>query len=141
MRQTTRITAAVLLLALGTQLACGTILYPERRGQRGGRIDPAVAIMDGIGVLLFVIPGLAAFAVDFATGAICLPGGRRAEVETIRFEGDDLRDAIEAVERHEGIELRSHLHELRVQPLENAEAARERIAELGGSFTGTLAAR
>ena len=37
-----------------------------------------VAALDGIGVLLFVIPGLVAFIVDFATGAIYLPGGRRA---------------------------------------------------------------
>ena len=37
------------------------------------RIDPTVAILDGIGLLLFIIPGLVAFAVDFHTGAIYLP--------------------------------------------------------------------
>jgi hypothetical protein len=141
MRRTSRITATALLVALGTQLACGTILYPERRGQRGGRIDPAVAIMDGIGVLLFVIPGLAAFAVDFATGAIYLPGSRRGEVETIRFEGGRIRDAIDAVERHENLDLDPRLGELRVLPLDSAHEARARIAALGGSLTGTLAAR
>jgi len=52
-----RATAFCLVLALTAQLACGTILYPERRGQKSGRIDPAVAIMDGIGLLLFLIPG------------------------------------------------------------------------------------
>lgn len=55
---------------------CGTIIYPERRGQAGGKIDPAVVIMDGIGLLFWVIPGLVAFAVDFATGAIYSPSGR-----------------------------------------------------------------
>ena len=55
--------------------SCGTLLYPERRGQTGGRIDPAIAVMDGIGVLFFVIPGLIAFAVDFYTGAIYFPPG------------------------------------------------------------------
>ncbi|WP_084397213.1 hypothetical protein [Henriciella aquimarina] len=70
---------------------CGTILYPERRGQTGGRIDPSVAILDGIGLLLFIVPGLIAFAVDFGSGAIYLPGGSRAdagdELTTHRFAG------------------------------------------------------
>ena len=42
--------------------ACGVLLYPERQGQKGGRIDPAIAILDGIGLLLFLIPGLVALA-------------------------------------------------------------------------------
>src|SRR5699024_221691 len=55
---------------------CGTIIYPERRGQASCKIDPAVVIMDGIGLLFWAIPGLVAFAVDFATGAIYSPSGR-----------------------------------------------------------------
>ena len=55
---------------------CGTVIYPERRGQTGGKIDPTVVIMDGIGLLFWVVPGLVAFAVDFATGAIYSPSGR-----------------------------------------------------------------
>ena len=53
--------------------SCGTILYPERRGQPAGRIDAGVAVLDGIGLLFFFVPGVIAFAVDFATGAIYLP--------------------------------------------------------------------
>ncbi|HEU4430607.1 MAG TPA: hypothetical protein VFT98_17740 [Myxococcota bacterium] len=138
-----RATAYCLLLTLSAQLACGTILYPERRGQKSGRIDPAVAIMDGIGLLLFLIPGLAAFAVDFATGAIYLPGGRRGEVDVIHFEGDDLADAVRAIERERGIDLSAHLGDLRVFPLDDAAEARARIAALGGSefAPGALAAR
>ncbi len=55
--------------------ACGTIIYPERVGQPKGRIDPGVVIMDGLCLLIVVVPGLVAFIVDFATGAIYLPGG------------------------------------------------------------------
>ncbi|MFH7587329.1 MULTISPECIES: hypothetical protein [Oceanimonas] len=69
----------VLALAgiLTTQLAaCGTIFYPERKGQRSGRIDPVVAIADGVGLLFFLVPGVIAFAVDFSNGTIYLPGGR-----------------------------------------------------------------
>ncbi|PRB80044.1 polyribonucleotide nucleotidyltransferase [Pseudomonas sp. MYb185] len=70
--------ASVLLsTTLITQLsACGTIFYPERRGQISGEIDPGVAILNGIGLLFYIIPGLIAFAVDFATGAIYFPDER-----------------------------------------------------------------
>lgn len=87
----------LLALAGTTALAaplggCGTLLYPERRGQTGGRLDTAVVILDGLGLLLFLVPGLIAFAVDFGSGAIYLPGGSRADagddLTTYRFAGD-----------------------------------------------------
>jgi hypothetical protein len=54
--------------------SCGTLLYPERRGQyRGGPLDPAVVILDALGLLFFVIPGVVAFAIDFSNGTIYLP--------------------------------------------------------------------
>ena len=69
--------AIVLCGSLITQLsACGSIFYPERRGQISGQIDPGVAILNGIGLLICIIPGLIAFGVDFATGAIYLPNGK-----------------------------------------------------------------
>lgn len=55
-------------------VSCGTLLYPERRGQTSGRIDPAVVLLDAIGLFFFIIPGVIAFAVDFYTGCIYLPG-------------------------------------------------------------------
>ncbi len=70
------ISSALLATMLCNVTACGTLLYPERSGQRSGRIDPSIVILDGIGILFFVIPGLIAFAVDFGNGTIYLPGGR-----------------------------------------------------------------
>ncbi|MHC4118300.1 MAG: polyribonucleotide nucleotidyltransferase [Planctomycetota bacterium] len=61
-----------LVLIFGVN-SCGTILYPERRGQTTGKIDVGVVLLDGLGLLLFVVPGIIAFAVDFSTGAIYLP--------------------------------------------------------------------
>jgi hypothetical protein len=50
------------------------ILHPERRGQPpGGSLDWSIVALDAVGLLLFFIPGVIAFAVDFATGAIYLP--------------------------------------------------------------------
>lgn len=61
--------ASMLVAASG----CGTILYPERRGQPHGRLDWGVVLLDGLGLIFFFVPGIVAFAVDFATGAIYLP--------------------------------------------------------------------
>ena len=66
----------IAVLFLLQTAGCGSLLYPERRGQRSGRIDPGVAILDGLGLLVFIIPGVIAFAVDFSTGAIYLPSGK-----------------------------------------------------------------
>ncbi len=72
-----RMIKIVLVALLITSItACGTILYPERKGQTQGRIDPAVLALDGVGLLFYLIPGVIAFAVDFSTGTIYLPHGR-----------------------------------------------------------------
>lgn len=65
-------------LALGTvgTVGCGTILHPERRGQTGGRIDTGVAVMNGLWCLVFIIPGVVGFIIDFNNGTIYEPGGR-----------------------------------------------------------------
>ncbi len=58
---------------------CGTLMYPERRGQMAGPLDWKVVAFDALGLLLFFIPGVIAFAVDFSTGAIYLPAGGYAK--------------------------------------------------------------
>lgn len=68
-----RIAGTLLVGAAVFQASCGTILYPERRGQPVGRLDAGVVALNGIGLLLFLVPGVIAFVVDFATGAIYLP--------------------------------------------------------------------
>ena len=85
------------ILALQT-VGCGTLIYPERHGQKSGRIDPGIAILDAAGLLVFLVPGLIAFGVDFTTGAIYLPGGSAAvaEDEEIRVVAADPQDLSEA---------------------------------------------
>jgi len=83
----TKVIAASLTLALIAQLTgCGYLLYPERKGQTGGQIDPAVAIMDGLGLLLMVVPGVIAFAVDFTNGTIYLPHGKRSRLSQAEMD-------------------------------------------------------
>lgn len=62
-------------------VGCGTIMYPDRKGQKSGKIDAGVAVLDGIGLLFFLIPGIIAFAVDFNNGTIYLPGTSRSSLE------------------------------------------------------------
>lgn len=98
MRTQTRVIGGLLVAALFTQLtACGTLLYPERRGQIEGRIDPAIAGLNAIGILFFVLPGLIAFGIDFATGAIYLPGGLTSHVDPHKLQ--NLVDADGQVDR------------------------------------------
>lgn len=60
--------------SLALLTGCGMILHPDRRGQPpGGGLDWSVVALDGLGLLLFFLPGVIAFAVDFTTGAIYLP--------------------------------------------------------------------
>ena len=42
--------------------------------------------MDAIGILFYVIPGLIAFGIDFATGAIYYPGGHTAQVDPAKLQ-------------------------------------------------------
>jgi hypothetical protein len=92
MRTRNRIIGGVLAASLFTQLtACGTLFYPDRRGQIEGRIDPAIAVLNAVGLLFYVIPGLIAFGIDFATGAIYLPGGLTSQVNPA-----DLQNLVEA---------------------------------------------
>jgi hypothetical protein len=69
---------------------CGTLLYPERRGQIAGRLDVGIVILDGIGLLFAIIPGVIAFAVDFSNGTIYLPAHRvvvsKADLREIKFD-------------------------------------------------------
>lgn len=92
-RNTLLVRGTSVLIVLAIMLwttSCGTILYPERRGQPAGKIDVGVAVLDGIGLLVFLVPGVIAFAVDFATGAIYLPPSSSSQLE---INPSNLQDA------------------------------------------------
>ena len=61
------------LVLTGSLTGCGTILYPERRGQPAGPLDWKIVGLNSIGLLFFFVPGVIAFAVDFINGTIYLP--------------------------------------------------------------------
>lgn len=143
--------SAVVVILFSLQLvSCGTLIYPERRGQTSGRIDVGIAILDGIGVLLFIIPGLIAFAVDFATGAIYLPGGKRAG--TISSEAEDIvvirvnphelnrKNIEDIVSRHTGYRVRLDQENLKVLELEGTANIETELSKLinSGEFSDRI---
>jgi len=105
MRMHSRVIGGVLAATLLTQVsACGTLFFPDRRGQIEGQVDPVVVGLDAIGILFYVIPGLIAFGIDFATGAIYLPNDQYSVAP------EKLREAIGADGKVDQIKLKAILH-------------------------------
>ncbi|WP_349571276.1 polyribonucleotide nucleotidyltransferase [Azotobacter salinestris] len=130
----TRILGGLLAVALTTQLsACGSLFFPDRRGQIDGQVDFLVVGLDAIGLLFYVIPGVIAFAVDFTTGAIYLPPGERYSVAP-----ESLRDTLDADGRVDPARLRTLIERETGRPLPAGElralprdASPEQLAALG----------
>jgi hypothetical protein len=78
--------------SVATVSGCGTLLHPGRRHRsHSGRIDWTIAALDGCGLLLYFVPGVVAFAVDFYTGAIYLPRGHYSRNDSHKNPGSDTK--------------------------------------------------
>jgi hypothetical protein len=79
--------------AVGFVTGCGTILHPERRyAPNDGRLDWGIVALDTVGLLIFFLPGVIAFAVDFTTGAIYLPPAGYGDAGQPMKPGDLAKD-------------------------------------------------
>ena len=114
--------------ALTMQLiGCGTLMHPERKGQRDGNIDAGIAILDGLGLLFGIIPGVIAFAVDFSNGTIYLPSRgpviieRVSQLRQIKF--DPKHTSLASIERiikdETGCEVRFDQDNIRLSKLKS----------------------
>ncbi|MGL6160278.1 hypothetical protein [Microbulbifer sp.] len=123
--------AASCLLALTINLtACGYFLYPERKGQTGGRVDPVVVILDGAALLFGILPGIVAFAVDFTNGTIYLPAGGSSAIDR-HLSAIDTDKAKTVIDQDGQVWLQL--------PLEELSAGGEDLQQLGAalsSYTG-----
>lgn len=106
-------------------VGCGTVFHPERKGQLGGRVDPVVAIANGVGLLFFIVPGVIAYAVDFSNGTIYLPSDHNsAGVDALKLEEDMDVAALERLLSEKSgrpVSLDSEL--MRVEEVESLEEA------------------
>jgi len=124
---------AVLIVQLA---GCGTLMYPERKGQRGGRIDAGVAVLDGVGLLFFIIPGVIAYAVDFSNGTIYLPGTYRGsldlkDIKQVKFDSKHYTNAtIEKIIKDEtGYTVKLNQGKMKISRLESIDEMMMRFAE------------
>ena len=118
-------------------VGCGTLMYPERRGQRGGSVDAGVAVLDGIGLLFGIIPGVIAFAVDFSNGTIYLPGGPRLglldlkNIKQVKF--DPKHSSLASIERtiqlNTGYAFRFDQDNIRLSKLRSLKDMMEQFAK------------
>jgi len=130
----------VVSVVMITQLyGCGTLIYPERRNQTTGNIDVGVTLLDGLWLLVFIIPGVVALAVDFTTGAIYLPGGTKrastqGEMVVVKVNPSELNEkTIKEIVMEQtgcpGFDMR----EAKVYPLERSENVEKKLAEIAHS--------
>ena len=108
-------------------VGCGTLMHPEREGQKGGTIDAGIAVLDGIGLLFGIIPGVIAFAVDFSNGTIYLPSRTRLglldlkNIKEVKF--DPKHTSLASIERiikdQTGCEVRLTQDNIRLSKLKS----------------------
>lgn len=118
---------AVLIFQL---TGCGTLLYPERRGQRAGRLDVGVVVLDAIGLFFFLIPGVIAFAVDFSNGSIYLPSSTMSQLIKIPFDPKktDLAGIEKIIRSETGQDVRLNQQPIEVTRLGSYEEMNARFA-------------
>ena len=134
-------------LVLGSFLphlaGCGTVLYPERRGQPAGKYDTDVVILNAIGLVFFIVPGVIAFGVDFATGAIYLPEGGQSragelfgalEIRQHLVEGRTIEDLERAVRDHTGLTVDLGSPSTRIARVPGIHDPERRLLSLNGAI-------
>lgn len=115
--------------------ACGTVMHPERKGQTGGQLDPAIVALNAVGLLFFFVPGVVAFAVDFSNGTIYLPGGSAQLTEeqmerVTRADGQVDQEALETVVNEElGMNVDLQASNVQVRALDSKEQLQALMAK------------
>ena len=133
-------TLRILVCAIFTMqlMGCGTLMYPERRGQRGGSLDAGVAVLDGVGLLFGIIPGVIAFAVDFSNGTIYLPERTRIgfldfkNIKEVKFDPKhtDFAKLEGIIKGQTGCEVKLTQGTLRLTQLKSLKEMREQFAKV-----------
>ncbi len=135
--------AAILVVQL---LGCGTILYPERRGQAAGKYDTDIVLLDAIGLLFFIVPGVVAFAVDFSTGTIYLPKGGKSksseifgqtEIYQLELGTRDAAGIAAVVEEQTGLVINLHSRSVTVLEGHEGDDVAARLHKMNLTITQT----
>ena len=91
----------LLAISLVTSLCfygCGTILKEEQINQpHSGKLDWKIVLLDGIGLIFFIVPGVVSYAVDYSKGTLFL-----SKNETMSLNGNSEGEILRALERATG---------------------------------------
>ena len=91
----------LLAISLVTSLCfygCGTILKEEQINQpHSGKLDWKIVLLDGIGLIFFIVPGVVSYAVDYSNGTLFL-----SKNETMSLNGNSEGEILRALERATG---------------------------------------
>ena len=125
-------------------MGCGTLMYPERRGQRGGRLDVGVTILDAVGLLFFIIPGVIAFCVDFSNGTIYLPSRgpvvieRVSQLRQIKFDPKhtSLASIVRIIKNETGYEVKLNQDNMKVAKLRSVNDMLVQFAQVLSTTQG-----
>jgi hypothetical protein len=126
--------STVIALLIIQLTGCGTLLYPERKGQKAGHVDVGVFLLDAIGLLFFLIPGIIAFAVDFSNGTIYLPPtavGPRTQLRKIKFDPKrtTVADIEKIIKEETGHTVKMNPGNMRISRLNSNEEMMNRFAQ------------
>jgi hypothetical protein len=136
------LSVVILSIILFQTASCGFILYPERRGRgpKVGQIDPGVAIIDAILLLPGLVPGIIAFAVDFSSGAIYLPGSAEKgrvqdrDILSITPEGIDVAELERVLSEHTGKPVHIDRDRIKLLRTNDPEYLRKHFVKAGFSI-------
>lgn len=126
------VAASCLLVLMMNLTACGYFLYPERKGQAGGRVDPVVVILDGAALLFGILPGIVAFAVDFTNGTIYLPAGGSSAIDR-HLTAVDTDEAQKVIDQDGQVWLQL--------PIESLSAGDDKLQQLGSTLSAATGSK
>jgi len=122
--------------ALTVQLiGCGTLMYPERKGQRGGHVDVGVAVLDGIGLFFFLIPGIIAYAIDFSNGTIYLPRSMSfldiKNMKQVKFDPNttNMASIDKIIKKETGYNVQAYKSQMRISKLKSSQDMSEHFCK------------
>lgn len=73
---------------------CGTLLKPQQVNRpHSNQLDSKIVLLDGIGLIFFVVPGVVAYAVDYANGTLYLAHGQKVALQNT--SNADIKRALE----------------------------------------------
>lgn len=78
-----KLTVLFLSVCVLSLQACGTLIKRDQIGKaHSKKLDLPIVALNAIGLVLFIVPGVVAFTVDYLNGTLYLPYGKITKLES-----------------------------------------------------------